>query len=552
MFLRRVLTALIALSIVQAELAMAAAASIEVVTSVSTVKNAPATPLKTPKNAKESAALIAQAEVISVASYFRNGDNPQTRLRFQTDLMVVAKANETLGIVDQTEAFRAWWGRNASNTLKRRELGLPNLQGFFSEVYLLYKIEATNAQKDPSAFIAWLGDHVSNPTLLNTTKVTFGVFADVFKTIGDSFKNALTFAIVAGIASALVEPAVRPIREKAAQIGNKYLGRIGMVFNRVLFTNSNLIETQEAVKTAKSAHKKARDLFNVMGYDMTVQQYEENFLKLKEAWNAANQVWLKTNPEAFRNGRNIMNDGIIYRTQHFSLHAMVSVNGAETQRQGYEATIDRIAEASADKPGVTKVAEELLATVEKQMDFERETPQKAASIEPEIKQLKEKLVALGATQAQADRIVTNRRRELANYRHTATSLAAAVINDLQYEEFNRAMPHEVFEMYGKLKSGFSIIFFHKEFAHEIVKELDRLGFQVDIKGEQITAEIQKRKPSAKPAAAAEAKPAPSKLKKVLSRLSGSSTARTAAARQGSLDEKASTDPIREAARRARK
>ncbi|MES2965563.1 MAG: hypothetical protein V4760_16905 [Bdellovibrionota bacterium] len=548
MTLRRVLTALIALAIVQAELATAATA---VVATAQTLRDKTATPLKAPQNKDQAIALIRKAEQTAVASYFSQGDVATNSLRFQTDLIVVAKANELVGIVDQADGFRAWWARNSAATLKRRHLGQPSLQGFFSEVYLLYKIEATNAKDDPSPFIAWLADHVSNPTILNVSKVTFGIFSGVLGTITQSFKNALTFAIVAGIASALVEPAVRPIREKAAQIGSKYLGRIGMLFNRVLFTNGALADTQDAVNSAKSAHKKARDLFNNMGYDMTVQQYEENFMKLKEAWNAANQVWLKTNPEAFRNGRNIMNDGIVFRTQHFSLHAMVSVNGAETQRQGYEATIDRIAEVSSDKPGVHKVSQDILSVVEKQMSLERETPDKAKAVDAEIAQLKTKLMALGATQAQADRIVSNRRRELANYRHTATSLAAAVINDLQYEEFNRAMPREVYDMYGKLKSGFSINFFHKEFAKEIVAELDRLGFQVDIKGEQVAAEIQKRR-STKQAAKPVEPPSPkSKLKSVLGRLGGSNATKTAAAREGTLD-KTGTESVRDSVRRARK
>lgn len=550
MILKRALTFMIAFSMLQTELAAAAQA---VAQTAPSLQNLTARPLQTPSNSAQAIALIRKAEQTSVASYFKAGVTPQATLRLQTDLMAVAKANELVGIIDQAEGFRGWWGKNGASVLQRRHLGQPNLQGFFSEVYLLYKIEATNAQKDPTAFMRWLTDHVSNPTVLKVSKVTFGIFSGVFKTIGESFKNALTFAIVAGIASALVEPAVRPIREKAAIIGSKYLGRVGMLFNRVLFTNATLIETQEAVKSAKSAHKQARDLFNKMGYDLTVQQYEEHFAKLKEAWNAANQVWLKTNPEAFRNGRNIMNDGLVFRNQHFSLHAMVSVNGAETFRQGYEATIDRIAEASPDKASVHKTSQELLTAVEKQMSVERDSAEKAKAIEPEIAQLKQKLVALGATDAQADRIVSNRRRELANYRHTATSLAAGVIHDLQYEEFNRAMPQEVFDLYSKLKSGFSINFFHKEFAKEIVAELDKLGFQVELKGEQVAAEMQKRR-ATKPAAATADTPAAktttrSKLKRVLGRLSGSATTKTVAAREGTLNG-TETDPVREAARKA--
>ena len=111
------------------------------------------------------------------------------------------------------------------------------------------------------------------------------------------------------------------------------------------------------------------------------------------------------------------------------------------------------------------------------------------------------------------------------------------------------MPQEVYDMYSKLKSGFSVNFFHKEFAKEIVAELDRLGFQVELKGEQVAAEIQKRKSSKTTAKTSDAPAKKSKLKSVLSRLSGSAATRTAAAREGTLD-KTGTDPVREAARRA--
>jgi len=227
---KRALTALIALSIIQGELATAAAAAVSTAAPwVQQLAPKSALPLSMPKSPQQAVLLIKKAETTSVASYFEGGETQTNLLRFQNDLIVLAKANESIGIVDQADAFKTWWATNSKSVLARRGLGQPSLQGFFGEVYLLYKIDATNAKKDPSTFTAWLADHISNPLLRQVSTVTFGVFAGVLGTIASSFKNALTFAIVAGIASALVEPAVRPVREKAAQIGSKYLGTIAFV-----------------------------------------------------------------------------------------------------------------------------------------------------------------------------------------------------------------------------------------------------------------------------------------------------------------------------------
>ena len=437
--------------------------------------------LVTPKTGKQAVAVIQIAEERAVSAYFTNGATQAEIEAFSRDMAALTQANKLAGMTDDVSKYSPWFqAHQTSLIISRTKMRSTNLEGFFMESFIAYKAEETKNQKDPSALMNFLGAHVTSPIVRQMSATAWGVCAASFAFITGIAYGAIVAGPVAGSVGAFLDPVVRPFRERFSVIGNRWFGRFGAWINTKISSTQDSDEGgKEGLKDARGAQQKARALVNSMGHDMTASDFTKNVTSMQKVWNEMNRVWASINSSIFKDGRSLMFDAVAFRPNNqFAAPVLQAVHASETFRQGIEQMVDRIALRNSIDPKIVEAASsELLKAVDERERSDQKDPAKA---EAAVALGQEKLVALGATKEQTERMISSRARELLFARHAAATLAANVIHDFQYEEFNRSLPDVLTEIQRVLRSNYCLDYFHKEFAVEVNRILTDLDFKLDV------------------------------------------------------------------------
>lgn len=438
------------------------------------------------KTGKQAVAVIELAESRPLSTYFQDGGSTAEITRLDADMKTLATANTLVGIADDLDKFELWWSTNKTSILlTRAKLQSSNLEGFFTQVFIKFKAEETRAEKDPNAFIEWLSSKVTNPAVRFASYSSFVILVGTLAYAVGLVKGALVAGPAASILSALVEPIVRPIREKATMIGSRsWIGKLGSNLAITLFKNRqnaasaigdlNHLSTQ--IASAREGALEAHELMKTMGYDMNSADFTANMAKFHTIWNKTNQVWVQTNPSLFRDGRDVFSNAIALKPQTYSGQIMQSLQGAEQARQNIEQHIDRIISRTGQNAQVVEESVVRLLRAVEMNENAKEANQ--ISAKDGLAEPKEALKALGATSYQVGRIIESRLSELVYVRHTAYTLAANVIHELQYEEYNRTLPEEVQTIQRSLRDGTCLDYFHNEFSGQVSKILNEMDIRL--------------------------------------------------------------------------
>jgi hypothetical protein len=502
---RTLITSLVAVSLTGQQIAFAAqptqAAQAPVAPSASKPTTAAPVPrtdvhalLPQAKTGKQAIVVIGLAESRPLSVYFQHGGTPDEIARLDADFKSLAKANALVGIADDLDSFEPWWdSHKTSILLSHDKVQDVNLENFFTQIFIVYKAEKTQAQKDPNQFVSWLSTKVTNPAVRYASFTAFALVLGTFSFTLGLVKGAMVAGPAASMVGAFVEPIVRPIREKASIVGSRLFGPWGVKLSSKIFNENGSAEgaagdlnhLESDIASAREGAKEARALMSTMGYEMSPAQYAANMSKLHAIWNKTNQVWVQTNPALFRDGRDVFSNAIALRPQAYSGQIMQSLQGAEQARQAIEQHIDRIISRTGQN---AQVVEESVVTLLRAVEInENASEANKMTAKEGLEQSRAALKTLGATDYQVDRIIESRLAELINVRHTAYTLAANLIHELQYEEYNRSLPDEVQKIQRALRDGTCLDYFHHEFKAQVSKILNEMEFRVDVAQKTVEA-----------------------------------------------------------------
>ena len=442
-------------------------------------------PLVFAKTARQAVAVVQSSELRPVAAYFIKGGDAPELAAFKADLTTLAKANEMAGTADDISSYLAWWDKNQTlSLLQRNHMMSTSLQGFFFETFIKFKAEKLASDKSGGAFFEWLSHQVNNPVIMKVTSVGYGIVNSVFNFVSGIVVGALIAGPAAGMVGALLDPIVRPYREKFAVWGGKLLGKPGAFFYRVLFapkkmSADDIAKMEKGVGEVRNSQAEVRRLINSMSQDMTPDDFTNNVKKLQDIWNETNRAWAMYTPAGFKDGRGLIVDAVMFRPFWFSMQTVDGVVGAETFRQGIEAMTDRIIVRTGAQPKAVDAAVDNLMKAVEGVEATPTDVNQPKLADHALKTARAELIAIGATDSQIDRIVTSRATELALARHAASALAANIIHDVQYEEFNRSLPDVAKPLQEALRSNYCLDFFHREFNVEVRRILNQIDFRVE-------------------------------------------------------------------------
>ena len=497
---KRVIFSVLAVALLQKEIAVAANAVAQgVETKAPSMVNAPLpeltitdapnlktmTDLANAEREKDAAAIIKVADARKLSDYLGASSSTvssEELARFELDLQRLLLANKIIGIVDDPKGFNKWWPGKRANLLLTRQLMGENvsLQLFLVQVYTAFKRDMAENAKDPAIFIRWLEMVITNPVVRTVSETTYNLVANIFSFVSGIVWGALIAGPLGGMMTAFVEGIIRPLREKLGVLGNRIFAKPGVALNSMLFDQGAVGDAKEALAAAKESANQMRELARSLGYEMTAQQYTENVNRIQEAWNLANQLWLKTQPASYQMGRNVLTDAMFFRPIQFSVSTLQGVQTAELHKQAIEATVDRIRAQSPSPEFVEKVADTLCEQLKEEMANEKSNPKASEAARTNVNEAMQALEKLGASQKQIERIVQAQKNLLMGARHAAASLAAQVFHDFEFSEYNRIMPETIYKGYMVMRESFALDFFHKEYARAVVDILELLEFKIEI------------------------------------------------------------------------
>ena len=497
---KRVIFSVLAIALLQKEIAVAANAVAQSADAKApslmnaplpelTITDAPGlrtmTDLQNAEREKDAAAIIKVADSRKLSDYLgapSSTVSSEELGRFEQDLQRLLLANKIVGIVDDPKGFNKWWPGKRANLLLTRQLMGENvsLQLFLVQVYTAFKRDMAENAKDPAIFIRWLEMVITNPIVRTVSETTYNLVANIFSFVSGIVWGALIAGPLGGMMTAFVEGIIRPLREKLGVLGNRIFAKPGVALNSMLFDQGAVGDAKEALNAAKEAANQMRELARSLGYEMTAQQYTENVNRIQEAWNLANQLWLKTQPASYQMGRNVLTDAMFFRPIQFSVSTLQGVQTAELHKQAIEATVDRIRAQSPSPQLVEKVADTLCEQLKEEMANEKVNPKASEAARANVNEAMESLEKLGASSKQIERIVQAQKNLLMGARHAAASLAAQVFHDFEFSEYNRIMPETIYKGYMVMRESFALDFFHREYARAVVDILELLEFKIEV------------------------------------------------------------------------
>ncbi len=410
------------------------------------------------------------------------------------DFSNLVKANQLTGLIaaDAVEGYLKYFRDNQQKLMADGYVdGQPlNWQLFLAQTYIMYQIEKTNAENRPNALIALLRSIANNP---HVEQISFSTWAFIIGVV--LFVKGVAYgAMVAGPGATAVNsglnPIMTPLNQKLTVIGLKYLGPAGMWLNWLLFERKLEKQAKQVVgelKTAGEVIDTVRNLVEGRHYQMTGTQWAENRSVMLQAWNRV-QFLFGLVPDAYRGGRNLQIDLAVFRARDFAQAATNSLNAAEVQRQGVEQIIDRLIQRGGNASALEAAVQVSTEVASQQVTAERETPLQASSLDATVEQSKAKLVELGATRAQAERIFENLRNQAAFTRQAATMLAAQTLNDAMFADTIEG----VRSLYEVMFKNTALNHLHGTMKFEVIEILKKMKFQVEVRQADIALEMQAR------------------------------------------------------------
>ena len=476
-FSRLLSTSLVLISLVQHEIAFAANVSAKLPSARLQQRAAAAAKrLQTPEDLASATALVNLAKTRELKTYFAQGGTHSEVSDLHSDLSAVIFANARIGFIDNRSEFEEWFKKNETAILMAAQKAEGvTLQKIVTESYLAYMVTIAEEKSDLPGVLLKLQDLIQHPATIATGSLAaaYGTFAFV----RDLVKGAVVAGPGAGIVGALVEPIVRPIRERAAVIGNRLLGDRGArLAERLNSERESLIETRSQIEARERARQATVRLMARRGLEMTPAQANENMERLKSSWNDAKQIWESTHTGGYRDGRAYTSDNLILRPHALVTTLISSVVGREVFRQGIESTLDRMLAQTSDRARMNEVAERFMQEVKAAAHANATAP--TSSYVKKIKASRAELLELGATEYQLNRISENLGSEMALYKQAAVTLASASLYELMYPEFNRELAPETAKAYDLFKSHYCFDYFEAEFRTESVKILNQLGLDL--------------------------------------------------------------------------
>lgn len=442
-------------------------------------------PLTEPRITSDAAPLIQIAQSRSLDEYFGANNaihDISVLARFEADLDKVLKANVMIGFASDAARFRDWYAtRKAELLLSRGLMGSDvNLQSYFANVFLKYK--ADMAQEDSSVFTKWIEQQLNNDTLKMVSDPTFWFVVGTAVFLKDIVKGATIAGPLGGVVSAFVEPVVRPIREKVTLIGARLFTGWGSVLTKVLFSEPKAKgNTADAIAKAAQAQKETVQYLNSLGFDQSPQQFSESLDRIQDAYNKYNQVWLTTEPGSYQVGRDKMTDSLLIRMQMFSNTIFNGHQLAETYRQGIENAIERAkSQTPSQAEAIEKAKNALFAKMQEQFLIDKANGSALQTAASEVEVLKRELVSAGVAENTVKRIVAAQNQVMVASRHAATTTAGFVLHEMNFREFNRRLPGELYKRYLYMRQNFGLEFYTNLYAKEVVAHLNRLGVEISV------------------------------------------------------------------------
>ena len=438
-----------------------------------------------------SAEIIAAADRTPVSAYLGSKGqsiSPELMLKFEQVFSRVAHANQEIGINDDASGFDSWFKRNEVSAIFQRDQMGPDvsLQMFFMNLFKAYKIESTNAAQDATAFSKWLNGVVQNPYVRAVSQNTYVDATATLLFFWGVIRGAFTAGPAAGVVNAFTDKLMTPVMQKVGLLGSKLLGPAGVYLNNYLFsgdvkmTKENGEEVHDKVEQLNKGYREARVQLNALGYDVSPTKYSKTFSKFYLSWNWFQQIFSQTHPNNMQGGRAAAFDALGFRPKDFARDVIQATTAIEVQRQGIDQIVDRIIARQQTNP------QQLEAAVNesfKALELVYEQPS-SQPVPREILQKAERagqhLIELGASPQQALQIVSNQRHTLIVTRFAASTLAAHISHDLQYDEYNRALPPEFYQLSNAMRANFGLDYFHYQFGQQVIQILHQTGVELEI------------------------------------------------------------------------
>lgn len=407
----------------------------------------------------------------------------------------LTSANAVIGLVKDQDDFLSWWNRRKIALLRARhqlEAG-TSVQSFFAQVYAIYLVET---QPKPEEEIKKV---IENESIQAKSAVIIGVMAGVaggtVYFVAGIIKGALIAGPAAGIVSAGLEKGVSPLRQKASLIGNRRLAWLNVWLNTVLFREKDISEeTKSGIEMLSQKTEPTRKLLQSMKYDADPHEVIKTTQLLQDYYNEAAQVWDSGNPEIFRHGRAVLNDGL-QKTRDYGHFILAAVTSAETFQQGLERQIEALERKSAGSAELLERIERYLNTLKEEFYFETRDTELAQKLHDQVVQHEQALKSMGVSEKDIASLLGRQRNLLAAQRQAATLVTNSLLVDLQYKELNRDMPKKIAEMYAMFRTGFGINYFHAEFQSQVIPLLEQLGIKIETAKTEIAKKEKRKKKS---------------------------------------------------------
>ncbi len=350
----------------------------------------------------DARAVIEFAELRFLEDYFSPEVTAAKLELFEFDIAKVIDANVLIQFIEQKSEFSNWYHRNKLGLLKEFLAKYPrtDLQRFTASIYLKYRLQA--GVQDPNLFMEWLARLTSNPWIRDISSGTAILIVGVLGFALRTAHGAMVAGPMASFLTNFFEPLLRPIREKITITGARLWEKGGLWLNGKLFNENEKSAVKQETGDARSKLSALQKMVDRLGYEMSPEQFHENLNRIHNTWNQVNQIWLKTQPTAYQNGRAIVTDALIFRHETLSRAVLVSVHAAETHLQGAEQMVDRLSQRSLSPTETEAAGRQLEKLVENQLIAAERGPDDKVLVDKQIQVLTERLDNLRFTPGKND------------------------------------------------------------------------------------------------------------------------------------------------------
>jgi hypothetical protein len=400
------------------------------------------------------------------------------------EFYALIQANVITKLIDDPNGFLGYFSTNRAKLLEMASISMEgqpiqNWQMFLANAYVSYKIEKTQAAKNPEQMLAWIKSAMDSEWVgwasVKTLAMLYGAYrigSGVFGFFGNVAYGSVIAGPGAGAVNAVTTPIMNPINQWLYVKGNKFIGPVGIWISSRIFDKSTASELKSASQTVDSL----KDMIAGRHYTISGEQWSGNHKTLFGFWNQLNYLW-GLYPEIYKFGRDRHLELGLMRPGTFANWASTSMATAEMHLQGAERLLETLINRGAPAAEVDAIAREMQAVLTKQVSIERDKPERAAELAETIDLLKSRLTRLGATTEQVERIDMNYRNRAVFMRQAATNLAMGLLHDAMYHKAIEG----VRSVYEEIFKNTSLSHLHGQMKGEVIEILDRMQFHIEAK-----------------------------------------------------------------------